>query len=75
MGFINCCWVSLLYLICTLIGITQENELPVLTWGSDVIRQHVDKFSFSGHDLTNPKPRDTIQKYLDQRGAVTGMFC
>ena len=73
MGFINCCWVSLLYGICVIIGNTEEDELPVLKWGSDVIRQHVQKFSISGGDITITKPDDTIQTYLSQRGAVDGM--
>ena len=73
MGFINCLWVTLLYGICTYIGKTTPNEFPVLQWGSDQIRQHVEKFSFN-HNLSITKPDDTMHKYVSQRGAVNGMY-
>lgn len=68
MGFINCLWVTTLYIICVVYNDSDSKERPVLTFGSDVIRQHTAKFTFNNNaDLSKTKPDDaTTKSYLSQ---------
>ena len=78
-GFINCLWTTPLFAVCIFIG--EHSELPVLSFGSDVIREQAEKFSFNhGRGATTSKvqpetPTRSVNDvdYLAQRGNIIGL--
>ena len=72
LGFINCLWTTPLYLMSIFLH-SEYPELPVLNFGSEVIKEHAKKLSVS-KGVIDTKPDESMADYLKSRGAIIGML-